>query len=348
MQIIKGKQARPQRLVVYGPEGIGKSTLAANCPNPLFMDLENGTSTMDVARLPKPHSWSMMSATLKELKDSPPAEYSTLVIDTADWAERLCLRHVCDEGGKTSIEDFGYGKGFVKAEETWGRFLDFLTDFSEVTGWNVVLLAHAHLKKFERPDESGAYDRYELKLSKKLSPLTKEWADAVLFVNYKILVVEDESTHSKKAQGGKRVIYTTHHVCWDAKNRNGLPGEIDFLQDNPWAPFGDFFPSASPVSAPAPVLAPEPAPKPEPQKEEAPPPETRVAKEDPSAFPYQLFELMDRDHVTDEEIRKAVSQKGYYPFETPIGNYEDQFVQGVLVAAWPQVLNMINEIRKAA
>ena len=87
----------------------------------------------------------------------------------------------------------------------------------------MVLTAHAQIKKFEQPDELGAYDRWELKLEKKTAPLTKEWADMVLFANYKTMVVNVDNQGAakgkNKAQGGQRVMFTTHHPAWDAKNR---------------------------------------------------------------------------------------------------------------------------------
>ena len=95
------------------------------------------------------------------------------------------------------------------------------------SGKNIVIVAHAAMRKFEQPDEMGAYDRWELKLSKKTAPLIKEWADMVLFMNYKNNIVEDPKTKSKKAVGGKRIMYATHSPTYDAKNRFGLPDSMD-------------------------------------------------------------------------------------------------------------------------
>ena len=98
------------------------------------------------------------------------------------------MESVCASYGKKGIEDFGYGNGYVYVKEEFGRFLNRLSDLIEI-GINVVLTAHAQLRKFEQPDELGAYDRWELKLGKKTqsqtSPLVKEWADMLLFCNYK-------------------------------------------------------------------------------------------------------------------------------------------------------------------
>ena len=228
MEITRGKIQKAKKVVIYGPEGIGKSTFAARFPGAVCIDTEGSTNDMDVARLPRPTSWNMLFDEIEYIKTHTD-ECRTLVIDTIDWAELLCVEHICAVHNKKGIEDFGYGNGYVYTKEEFGRFLNKLSDLIEV-GINVVLTAHAQLRKFEQPDELGAYDRWELKLGKKTqsqtSPLVKEWADMLLFANYKtfsVAVGKDGKKH--KGQGGKRTMYTQHHPCWDAKNRFGLPEE---------------------------------------------------------------------------------------------------------------------------
>ena len=162
MQITRGKIPCAKKVVVYGPEGIGKSTFASRFPNPVFIDTEGSTKDMDVARLPRPSSWQMLLEEIDYVKNHPD-EFKTLVIDTVDWAEQLCVDYICSKHGKSGIEDFGYGNGYVYTKEEFGRFLNRLEDVIE-KGVNVVLTAHAQIRKFEQPDEMGAYDRYELKL----------------------------------------------------------------------------------------------------------------------------------------------------------------------------------------
>lgn len=231
MKIIRGKQSSAKKVVIYGPEGIGKSTFANKFPDPVFIDTEGSTKDMDVARFEKATSWQMLLEQCSYVRDNP-SVCRTLVIDTIDWAEQMCIKQICDKHNKDGIESFGYGNGYVYVKEEFGRFLNLLSDVVDA-GVNVVLTAHAQIRKFEQPDEMGAYDRWELKLGKKTSsqtsPLVKEWADMLLFANYKIYSVSTDKDGKKhKAQGGRRVMYTTHHACWDAKNRYGLPDECDF------------------------------------------------------------------------------------------------------------------------
>ena len=187
MNITRGVQSRAQKTVIYGPEGVGKSQLASQFPEPLFIDTEGSTGNMDVARLDKPTSWTMLMNQIAFVKSNPTV-CKSLVIDTIDWAERLCIEHICASHNKKGIEDFGYGNGYTYVSEEFGRLLNRLQELVDI-GVNVVLTAHAQIKKFEQPDEMGAYDRWELKLGKKTTsqtaPLVKEWCDLLLFCNYK-------------------------------------------------------------------------------------------------------------------------------------------------------------------
>ena len=213
MEIIKGVIPCAKKVVVYGPEGIGKSTFASKFPDPVFIDTEGSTNSMDVARLPKATSWQNLLDQVDYIRTHPDV-CKTLVVDTIDWAESMCIQFICDKHRKFGIEDFGYGNGYTYVKEEIGRFLNRLSEVVEA-GVNVVLTAHAQIKKFEQPDELGAYDRWELKLGKKTtsqtSPLIKEWADMLLFANYKTFsIAVDDKGKKRKAQGGERVMYTSH------------------------------------------------------------------------------------------------------------------------------------------
>lgn len=343
MQITRGKIKSAQKVVVYGPEGIGKSTFAAQFLEPLFIDTEGSTRHMDVMRMEKPSSFTMLMEQIRYVKANP-GLCKTLVIDTADWAEQLCMAELCAKAQKKGIEDFGYGKGYVYLAEDFGRMLNLLEDVIGL-GVHVVVTAHAKMRKFEQPDELGAYDRWELKLQKQTAPLLKEWADMVLFANYKTFVVnvdDQGATKGKnKAQGGARVLYTAHHPCWDAKNRHGLAPELKF----------DYAEIAHCIDGVEPNMQPVPVPEnvPEAPAVAAPavePPAPEKTGPAPAEIPRALLDLMRDNNVLETEIQLAVSRKGYYPANTPIGNYDPGFVNGVLVAAWPQVYELIKQIRK--
>ena len=224
MNISQGKKSRAQKVVIYGPEGIGKTTFASRFPDPLILDLEDGSATLDVNRAEGIDSWTQLGAALSEIW-ADPSICKTVVIDTADKAEQMAIDAVCEEKGIKSIEDPGYGKGYTYLAEKMASLIS-TCGLLVKKGINVVIVAHAQMRKFEQPDELGAYDRWELKLSKKVAPLLKEWADMVLFLNYKTRIIKSEKTGSAKPKGGERVVYASHHPCWDAKNRHGLPDEF--------------------------------------------------------------------------------------------------------------------------
>ena len=171
--VTSGIQTAPVKTVLYGPEGIGKSTFASHFPSPVFIDTEGGTKRLNVARLPQPTSWAMLLDEVAEVrKGNVPC--STLVIDTADWAERLCIQAVCARAKVNGIEDFGYGKGYTYVKEEFSKLLDALEEVLNA-GHNVVVLAHAAITKFEQPDAVGNYDRWGMKTSKQVAPLLQEW-----------------------------------------------------------------------------------------------------------------------------------------------------------------------------
>lgn len=347
MEIISGVIQKAKKVVIYGPEGIGKSTFAAQFPSPLFIDTEGSTNGMNVKRLPKPTTWSYLLQEIDHVKHTP-GLCKTLVIDTVDWAERLEIEATCAKYGKKGIEDFGYGNGYVYSAEEIGRFLNSLSDLIEI-GINVVLTAHAQLRKFEQPDEMGAYDRWELKLGKKTSsqtsPLIKEWADMVLFVNYKtVSVAVDNKGKKHKAQGGKRVMYTTHHPCWDAKNRDNLPEEMEFnyqriahlFEKKETQPSTDQniidTMNTSQISA-----------------EQTEIKNTGTCAIDFTVAEYQtlpdeLVQLMKESCISEAKVREAVSKRGICPIDMPLGNYPMEFFKQELIPNWHLWVKFIDEM----
>lgn len=327
LNITSGRIARPQKLVFYGSEGIGKTSLAAQCPDPLFIDTEGGTAHLDVRRTQKPQEWDELIALVREIAVTPDI-CRTLVIDTADWAESMCIDFICKKYNQPGIESFGYGKGYSYLAEEFSRLLLACNEVI-LSGKNVVITAHAKMRKQELPDEQGAFDRWELKLSKQTAPLLKEWPDALLFLNFKTFVIAtDANTH--KAQGGKRVIYTSHHPCWDAKNRHNLPDELDLVYAS-IAPIFEAVPSA-PIALPKQTTVVETVDKiPAPVARGTVTPETLQT----------LRDWMEQAKISPEMIQTLVAQKGHFPADKPIAEYPERFVRGWLMHNWAQVVTTI-------
>ena len=311
LNISQGKVKRPLRVVVDGVEGVGKSTFAAQFPDPLFIDLENGTDSMDVKRTQKPETWEELLQLVRAVA-ADPGVCRTLIVDTGDWAEALCVKYICRKYKTDGLESFGYGKGYVYLREEFENLLHEL-DKVITAGVNVVVCAHAQIKKFELPDEAGSFDRYELKMSKNVSPLVREWCDIQLFANFKTYVVSTENKHHKGTGGTRRVMYASHTASWDAKNRHGLPDEMEF----------DFKHIAHLFGGVAPV-----------QQEISP-----LEK---------LRELMDGSGVTEAELRKVVSDKDKYPADTPVSEYDGRFITNWVIKYWNQILPIVEANRKGA
>lgn len=360
LNITRGIVPKAQKVVVYGPEGIGKTTLASQFPDPLFLDVEGGSSHLDVARADAPKSWSALLQAVDEVRAQLPCR--TLVVDTADWAERLCMEHLCAKNRWESIETPGYGKGYTALMEEFGRFLDKLTDVADA-GIGVVLCAHAAMRKFEQPDEAAAYDRWELKLQKKVAPLVKEWADAVLFVNYKTIVetVGEGSSAKGKARGGKRVIYAAHHACWDAKNRWGMPDESPLA----WESVAPYLPAPPAQAAPAPATE-NVAKCPEQQKTSPSAPATagpgqtitygaQGATVAPTSRPdglpaywAPLLQLMEPDGISPQEVLAVAAKLKHFTSDTAVERLPQEYIAGFAVGNWEKFRKHVMDMRADA
>lgn len=220
--VTKGRVQKPHRIVLYGVEGVGKTTFAASAPNAIILPTEDGSSQLEVARFPLAQSLADIEDAISELR-SQAHDYRTLVLDTLDFAEPLIWRFCCQRDSKKDIEDYGYGKGYVAALDVWRTILAQLEALQATTAMNVILVAHSWIKSFKNP-EGGDFDRYQLKLHDRAAGLLKEWAETVLFANYETFAEKDQKTKRVKGVStGSRLIYTQRTAAYDAKNRMNLP-----------------------------------------------------------------------------------------------------------------------------
>ena len=232
--VIKGRQPVPPRLMIYGSEGVGKSTFAANAPKAVFIQTEDGLSEIDCARLPLVVSFEELLTQLKAVRDEE-HDYQTLCLDSLDWTERLVWDRVCADYGVKCIEkaDGGYGKGYTHALTYWRQIISLLNEIRARRSMAVVLIAHSKVERFEDP-EHASYDRYTPRLHKAACSLVCEWVDAVLFATRRMRV---DSTTGKAApvgaDGGERILRTNGSPACIAKNRYGLPTELALS----WAAF---------------------------------------------------------------------------------------------------------------
>lgn len=225
----KGRQERPLWVHLYGVEGVGKTKFAADAPDVVFLDVEHGTAEQDVARFvfdeatgrTQPNDWPEALAALRLLATEK-HDFKTVAIDTLDALEALIWQSICKRDGKTNIEDYGYGKGYVAALDEWRLFVATVERIRAM-GINVVTTAHSAIKSFKNP-EGDDYDRFTMKMNDKAGAFIKERADVVLFARHETFADKDEKT--KRVRGvssGARVICTQRTAAYDAKNRHDLP-----------------------------------------------------------------------------------------------------------------------------
>lgn len=354
------------KLVIYGQEGVGKTSLAAQLPGAVFLDCEGSTSKMNVRRLPKPTSWEMLQQEVDFVLEShAQRQYQTLCIDTFDWAERLAIAQLCSKHQVNGIEGFGYGKGWEYEAEEIGRFLDS-TERLVQAGVNVALLCHAVTRKASLPEIDAEFDHWELKLgnktTNKIAPLLKEWSDITLFLAFQTHVIAtDDKGKKHKATACNRVMYTTKTAWWDAKNRFGLPEMLPLE-----------YASIAPVfAAPAPAAAPVPKAQQVIEKAQAAGlptekdlaesellitadgqlPEPRQTTEDVQTqhildgIAPQLAQLMAAAQVQPSELQAVVGSKGYFPADMPVQSYPQDFVEGWCIPWWKNIVEMIQQNR---
>lgn len=374
MNIEHGIKPGPAKVVIYGPEGIGKTTFASKFPKPLFLDLDNGSSRLDVARVAGLDSYPLVKAALTELSKDPQG-YQTIVIDTGDKLEALVIESVLNEVSKgdgktaTGIEDYGYGKGYTYVKERIAKFLDTLSLIQAKTGLNVVIVCHAWQRKVEQPGETNNYDHYELKLSKQAAPLLREWPDFLFFCNYDISIMKTSDGKSI-ATGGQRCVFTSHTPYYDAKTRAELPERLKLDEKGVAAILKAVFPAPSAQSAAIqepPRTEPKPEPKPESKqepKQEAkpetvpePPKDNFVhteqfdpqAAEDEAKKPLleQLDALLKADGLTYADLELATSHPriNMRPKGTPIKAFSVRDLQR-LVNGYDNVKKTINNLKK--
>lgn len=252
--ITTGRRPKPPKLFIYGPGGIGKTTLAASIPGVVLMPIEEGSDTMDVPRLPKPRTFAEVREQMVALCNEPHG-FSAVAFDSVTRLEGLIWQAVAQNANVDAISDIGYGKGYAAALEIWREFLAACDYLIEKRGVAIVLIGHADVKRYDNP-ATESYDRYQPRLHKDAWPLLHEWSDAVLFLNHRVYVDTKDVGFNKertRAVGtGERIMHTEERPAFVAKNRYALPPELPIA----WAPLAagiaKVFAAATTTNPPAP------------------------------------------------------------------------------------------------
>jgi hypothetical protein len=219
-----GPICRAQRIILYGPESAGKTTLAAKFPSPLIIDTEDGSVHQNVTRISALTEEPFFEA--MRVLSSTQHSYKTIVIDTMDSVEQFIRERVLRAHRMRHIEDFGYGRGHTYVREEFNKFLTGCLDRFILAGIHVVVISHSVVKRAQPPGLSDAFDRYELRLDAGNAARLKQWSDALLFLFWDMRTVENAEGRVHGVGGKERVIHTSHTAAYDAKNRVNLPEKL--------------------------------------------------------------------------------------------------------------------------
>lgn len=219
---------RPPRAVVYGTHGVGKSSFAAQAPKPVFIQTEEGLDALDVTAFPLARTYEEVMEAIQSLY-SEEHDFQTVVLDSADWLEKLIFKQVAVNNKVANIEDIGYGKGYGFAVDLWHNIMEGFDLLRNEKNMGVIMLAHTQVKRYDDP-LTDSYDRYMLDLHKGGASIISEWCDLLMFANYRVSTVKsDLGFNQKKTRAvgvGERVLYTQERPGWVAKSRWPLPDTL--------------------------------------------------------------------------------------------------------------------------
>lgn len=226
--LIRGRVSKPPRICIYGNHGIGKSTLAGQFPNPIFISTEDGLDPLDVVSFPKATKFADVENNIRNLiRDEH--DFRTVVVDTVDWlVEPLITKHI---EGQYDAKELSYGKGAVMIAEEFRDILQGLDVLRLRRYMNIVVIAHAEIRRFENP-LTEPYDQYKPKLPARCNALLQEWLDVLAFATFRVIIKKtDVGFNNKVTRGvstGDRQLHLVESPAYLAKNRYpGGPETID-------------------------------------------------------------------------------------------------------------------------
>lgn len=224
--ITRGKRLRAPKIVIYGPPKVGKSTFAAMAPNAIGIITEEGLDNIDVPAFPQAKSFADVMQAIGTLFTEP-HEFQTVFVDSLDWLEPLVLGKVCQDNKVTNIEQIGFGKGYIFADDLWKQFFEGL-DALRNKGMTVICIAHEQVTKVKNPSLADDYDAYSLKLNKRATALVNEWADIIGFAQHEVFTRQVDPTNKlnkdvKAISNGVRKLHLNPHPAYVAGNRYGIP-----------------------------------------------------------------------------------------------------------------------------
>ena len=232
---------RPPRMLVMGPEKIGKTTFAAGAPQPVFLPIrgEEGADDLSVPRFPTCTTFDEVMTALRSLHDQK-HEFATAVIDSVSTLEPLVWDAVCRSEGVDSIEKVGggFGKGYIEAVIRWRQLMDLL-DALRAQGMASILIGHVTVRTFADPTSEN-YDQYQLDLNRHAAAALMRWSDCILFANSRALIRKEEAGFNKTTRKAvlreERCLFTQKRPAHPGGGR-GVYGRLPYELPLSWAAF---------------------------------------------------------------------------------------------------------------
>lgn len=255
--VTTGRTQVGQRIVIAGPEKVGKTTLACSAPNPLLVPLEMGFASMNVPKTATLDTWEQIEQLCEELRASAAnnqiARNSTVIWDSGTALERAihdkCLRMDKDwkpgnPAGLTMNSALGgYGKAYAIANEMFARWSRYMDELAFRYGINVVVTCHVFAATVKDP-QHGEYNTWDLLLH---SPKNEkeygkrefitQWADLIGFFHEPIFLMKDGDSKGPAravSSGQGRVLAVDRTPYWVAGNRYGMTGVVPIPQPLGW------------------------------------------------------------------------------------------------------------------
>ena len=258
--LVRKKSDKPPRCLFYGVPGVGKSTLAAEFPNPIFLQTEDGAGNLELTTFTdKPFTKFSQFEEAIEILWGGEHDFQTVVVDSLDWLEPIiwaetCRIHSTRDKPLSTIEEFGYGKGYVAAADVWRRFFKAMNTLRDDRNMTLIYLAHEEIKKFDDPERDG-YDQYRLKMNKYATDIAVENADVVGFLNYIAVIRKEKGGFNKetaKASGsGQRALFLNQRPAFTAKNRYDMPDQLLINRGQGYAALAPYLPGHRDAAASA-------------------------------------------------------------------------------------------------
>jgi AAA domain-containing protein len=236
----------------YGVEGVGKTSLLADMPNPLLNDIEGRSTKIEVARYVYrdepgghvPRTYEEFLSGIDDLIANPGHGYRTLGIDTADALEALIHAHICKRDGEENVEGYGYGKGYKVAVAELRVLISRLNVLRYRDNMNIAIAAHAKAKTFKNP-EGPDFDRWQIVGDDLFTAELRARCDVVGFIHFEgggSKMADEAKSKSARARGwdtGRRLIELVRTAAWDAKSCLSVPVQIELALEHPFQPFSD-------------------------------------------------------------------------------------------------------------